>query len=355
MPTQLALYYRQLATQGAQSIGDVLLLCLLIPLGWIYGTINSVRAWLYRQGWLSRYRSPVPVVSVGNIAVGGTGKTPLVDYLLRLQLAHGRTVAVVSRGYGGEKGAAARVVCAGNGPLLTPQQCGDEPYLLAIRNPQTVIIVAPQRAAGIRYALQNFAIDLVLLDDGYQHLAVQRDLDLLLLDSRHPFGNGHVLPAGLLREFPLALQRADMVVMTRYANQEVPKRCSAKPLVYARQSLAEQAYSLSGSDYTVATLKNSRCVAFAGIANPDDFFSALTDLGITLHASLPLTDHCSYSPAIIQQISALAADADILLTTEKDAVKLSAACFAVPCCAVPLKFELVASELLEQRIEALFN
>ncbi|MDY0189383.1 MAG: tetraacyldisaccharide 4'-kinase [Desulfuromonas sp.] len=355
MPTQLALYYRRLATQGAQSWKDLLLLCLLVPWGWLYGAVNLVRAWLYRHGWLPSYRSPVPVISVGNIAVGGTGKTPLVDYLLRWQLSQGRTVAVISRGYGGEKGAALRVVCAGDGPLLTAAQCGDEPYLLALRNRQAIIIVAPKRADGIRYALEQFAVDLVLLDDGYQHLAVQRDLDLLLLDSRHPFGNGHLLPAGLLREFPQALQRADAVVMTRYAEQRVPQRCSAKPVVCAKQKLADQAYDLNGKKYPVTLLKKSRCVAFAGIANPDDFFTALTEMGILLQATLPLADHCSYGAETVQKIKAVVEDADILLTTEKDAVKLSAACFDVPCCAVPLTFELVASDLLQQRIETLFN
>jgi len=326
----------------------------LIPWGWLYGVVNAVRVLLYRYGWRNSYRCSVPVVSVGNIAVGGTGKTPLVDYILRQQAQYGRHVAVVSRGYGGEKGAPVRVVCAGEGPVLSAGQCGDEPFLLASRNPESVIIVAPRRADGIRFAIENFAVDLILLDDGYQHLAVQRDLNVLLLDSRYPFGNGYVLPAGLLREFPSALQRADMVIMTRYSGQSLPVQCQNKERLFASQELEGNAYSLTGETYPLSRLQQSRCVAFAGIATPDDFFTGLKSLGITLQATLSLSDHCTYSAATLQQIRALSADADILLTTEKDAVKLSDQLFDVPCCTVGLTFQLRDSDRLAKRIDDLF-
>lgn len=334
---------------------------LLVPCGWLYGVINLVRVWLYSCGFFKSYRSSVPVLSVGNIAVGGTGKTPLVDYLLKQQQQMGRKVAVVSRGYGGEGGEQVSVACAGAGPVLSAKQCGDEPYLLAMRNPQAVIIVAPERAAGIRFALENFAVDLVLLDDGYQHLGVQRDLNLLLFDSRCPVGNGHLLPAGLLREFPSSARRADLCIMTRCSTdaeplkQSVARLCRGKQVLCAGQFLSDSALSLTGDQFTGAVLRKSRCVAFAGIANPDDFFSALTAMGITLQATLALPDHCEYSVDQINRINSLAQGADLLLTTEKDAVKLNQHSFSLPCCSLALKFELREAEILRQRIEVLFT
>lgn len=357
MHTQLVLYYRKLATEQPSCVFDRILLALLIPCGWLYGAINMLRSWLYRKGWLPSYRSPVPVISVGNIAVGGTGKTPLVDYLLRQQIARGRKVAVVSRGYGGEKHSEPQVVCAGSGPLLSAQQCGDEPYLLAQGNPEVVVIIAAKRAAGIRLALEQFAIDLVVLDDGYQHLAVQRDLNLLLLDNRYPVGNGQVLPAGLLREFPAAAQRADLCILTRCADlyQAAPAICAGKDVVHVRQSLARSAKSLGGEHYAVATLNRGRCIAFAGIANPDDFFAALPQVGIDVVATLPLVDHCKYTPQVLEAILTLAQDADYLLTTEKDAVKLRPDMFPVPCCSLALTLEVHEADLLDQRVEALLK
>lgn len=357
MQSKLALYYRRLACHGAQSFSEHLLLSVLIPFGWLYGAVNLLRAGLYRRGYLKSYRSPVPVISVGNLAVGGTGKTPIVDYLLQRQHNCGRKVAVVSRGYGGEKGAAVRVVCAGDGPLLMARQCGDEPYLLALRNPKVIVIVAPQRAAGIRYAVEHFCVDVVVLDDGYQHLAVQRDLDIMLLDSRYPLGNGYVLPAGLLREFPCAVDRADLCIMTRCAefDQIPPDVCADKEVVCARQTLADIAYSLAGASYSLANLRRFRCVVFAGIANPNDFFASLEQMGVVLQNKLALPDHCNYSGDIIEQINALACAADILLTTEKDAVKLDAAMFNIPCCSMALIFELQETNLLDQCVEDLFE
>ncbi|MCD6527981.1 MAG: tetraacyldisaccharide 4'-kinase [Desulfuromonas sp.] len=373
MRTRLALFYRRLASQGAQSAAESLLLAVLVPLGWLYGVINVVRAWLYRRQCLASYRSPVPVISVGNLAVGGTGKTPMVDYLLQGQLHRGRRVAVVSRGYGGEKGVPVRVVCAGNGPLLSAAQCGDEPYLLAMRNPEAIVIVAPRRSVGIQLAVEQYAAEVILLDDGYQHLAVKRDLNLLLFDSRHPLGNGHLLPAGLLREFPSASARADLFILTRYPLGDVGSDSLmslaslapfSQPLVRARQHLDDTVRDLQGQSYSLEQLQQGRCVAFAGIANPADFFSGLEGLGIDLQATLALADHCEYTESLLDSIRALAygsvgADgvdgADFLLTTEKDAVKLQSALFEIPCCSCALVFEPLEPDVLEQFVEALFS
>lgn len=355
MHTRLALYYRRLATQGAQSKSDCLILAILVPIGWLYGCINFVRVKLYQMGIFARYSASVPVVSVGNLAVGGTGKTPLVDYLIKLQQAQQRKVAVISRGYGGEKGAPVRVVCEGQGPIMAAAQCGDEPYLLARRNPETVVIVSPQRSAGIDTAIQTYGVDLIILDDAFQHLAVARDLDLLLFDSRYPLGNGHLLPAGLLREFPSARQRADLCIMTRYNQHSAKPLLCTQPIIRAQQSLARCGKDLHGHDYSLDQLRQGKCVAFAGIANPNDFFAALGEIGVTLEATLPLPDHCEFNQHVIEKIRAMASDADYILTTEKDAVKLDAQMFNRPCCSFSLAFEPLEADLLEQKINCLFH
>jgi len=353
--TPLALYYRRLATRGPKNIADRLLLAVLIPIGILYGCINFIRAKLYQWGVFSRYISSVPVVSVGNLAVGGTGKTPLVDYLIKQQQLNQRKVAVISRGYGGKNTDSVRVVCAGHGPLLSAKDCGDEPYLLAQRNPETIVIVAPKRSAGIDYAAKKFKVDLILLDDAFQHLAVERNLNLLLFDSRYPVGNGHLLPAGLLREFTSAQKRADLCISTRYDEQTAVPFICEQPLVKAQQRLASTACDLSGATYSLEQLRNGKCVAFAGIASPDDFFTSLRELGITLQSTLPLADHCEFTSQRIEEIKKLSADADYLLTTEKDAVKLNANLFDIPCCSFPLVFEPLESDLLNQKIESLFH
>ena len=206
---------RKMASHGAQTSWEWLLFCLLLPLSLMYGLISWLRAVVYRQGWLPRYRARVPVISVGNLAVGGTGKTPVVDWLLKEAARQGKRVAVVSRGYGGSYKAKVGVVADGTGVCLSAAAAGDEPVLLARRNPGAIILVARKRAAGVAYATTRFAVDLVVLDDAFQHHAVERDLDLVLLDALRPFGNRWPLPAGLLREFPRALARADLLLLTR--------------------------------------------------------------------------------------------------------------------------------------------
>lgn len=203
-------FYRRLARNGPDSTAEQLLFAFLLPFSIIYRELIRLRAVLYRWRVFSSYKAPVPVISVGNLAVGGTGKTPVVDYLLKFCLAKGRRVAVVSRGYGGRKHSGVQIVSGGNGPLLEPEQCGDEPYLLARRNPQALVLVSPKRAQAIQQAVESLGAEVVLLDDGFQHLAVQRDVDIVLLDAQRPFGNGHQLPAGLLREPISALGRGDL-------------------------------------------------------------------------------------------------------------------------------------------------
>jgi tetraacyldisaccharide 4'-kinase len=290
------------------------------------------------------------VVSVGNLAAGGTGKTPVVDWLLRWAAARGITAAVVSRGYGGRPGPEPLLVADGSRLLVDdPARCGDEPLLLARRNPAAVVVVAPRRAAGVRLAEQRGA-RLIVLDDGFQHLAVARDLDIVLLDSRRPFGNHLLLPAGILREPPAHLERADLVICTRAGDGAAPELNFSGPLLQARHVLDEVATALDGTTVLLGELAGRAALPFAGIAEPAAFFGALRERGITPVAELPLADHQHYSPAVCRLIEECGAGAEFYLTTEKDAVKLRGTVLARPCYVVSMALAFTPPEILDKHL-----
>lgn len=346
----LRVFYHRLVRMGPQKLSERLLLGLLIPFGLLYGTLMRLRAAFYRWHILPSYQASVPVIAIGNLAVGGTGKTPLVDYLVKVLLAEGLRVAVVSRGYGGHKDRAVRVVCAGDGPLLGPQECGDEPFLLARRNPQALVLVSPRRSAAVERAVDELGAEIILLDDGFQHMALQRDFDIVLLDAHSPLSNGRVLPAGLLREPVSALRRGDLFLLTRCDKGIQTDLAVDGPVLHCRHALGDQAVSLKGQQISLLDLQRKRGVAFAGIAEPSGFFAALRDKGLTLMAKLPFADHCGYGATQVRQLSALCADADYLVTTEKDAVKLAGVSLPLPCYQVPMTLEFQEPGVLERHL-----
>ncbi|MBW6512836.1 MAG: tetraacyldisaccharide 4'-kinase [Desulfuromonadaceae bacterium] len=331
-------FHRRLVLVGPHSLLEWLLWVLLLPLGMLYGLASWLRLLGYRSGVWQRYRAPVPVIGVGNLAVGGTGKTPVVDYLTSGLLAAGYRVAIVSRGYGGNSTRPVTLVSSGSGPLLSAKQCGDEPYLLAQRNPAALVAVGARRRDVVRLVVEELHAEVIVLDDGFQHHAVARDLDLLLLDARQPFTNGWPLPAGLLREFPFAIKRADAVIFTRCDDLSTPVDVGRLPRYHCRYQLAERIRMLSGEDRPFADMVGRNVVAFAGIAGPERFFQQLKAAGVNLLATFAFPDHVDYSDELQQRLIAAADGADFLVTTEKDAVKLPRT-FPVPCYQVRLELE----------------
>lgn len=296
---------------------------LLSPVALCYRNIQIMRAALYRRGILRSYRLSCPVISVGNLTVGGTGKTPATAWIARRLLQQGLRVAVLSRGYGGSLEGNCALVSDGQTILLTPDQCGDEPYLLASTIPGLMVVIGSDRYRAGLLAQEALKPDAFLLDDGFQHLRLQRDLNILLLDGQRPFGNGWTLPSGLLREPRSALARADLVLFTRcHAGQIVPD--PGKPYCCSEHRLTSFNRSDNGDELSPAALQGSRVLAFAGIADPAAFFEGLEELGIPLVASCALPDHEPYQEKGLEQIDRLYAEskADWLITTEKDGVKL---------------------------------
>lgn len=352
---RLSELHRRLSASERLNAADRLLLVLLTPLGWLYGIIAWLRVSCYRLGIFRSWRPPVPVVSVGNLAVGGTGKTPTVDAVAKHFLAAGRRVAIVSRGYGAPGGKSARIVCCGEGPLLSADICGDEPLLLARRNPTAIVIVARKRARGVHLAIERLGAQIVILDDGFQHLAVQRDIDLVLLDCRSPLGNRQVLPAGILREFPAALRRADLFLLTRCGSETDTPEGLPGPVFRSRHRLSKMAFPLQGETVPLESLRERKGVAFAGIADPELFFRQLREEGLSLTETVAFGDHVPYDDNDLARLKRAAADADFLITTEKDAVKLADRTFVLPCYQVPLELKIEQHDELMSYLDALIK
>ena len=344
-------FYLQLVKQGPSNfLGGIIFLALL-PLCGLYALAVKVRTKIY--AYKSRYRADLPVISVGNITVGGTGKTPTVDALTKYFTSRGLQVAVVSRGYAGTfTGSWGRVDPKGNGSINSAKEAGDEPFLLAMKNPQAKVYVARKRRLGVE-AAQEGGAECVVLDDAFQHLDVQRDLDIVLLDGRNPFGNGFMLPAGCLREPRSALARADLFLLT-HADKGSTKISDCSPMIKCQSHFADYLIDREGQHHPWSDLKGTSCLAFAGIAHPEDFFSRLRSLDFSLE-TLPFADHQVYDDPTIERILKASGEMDYLLTTEKDMVKLMQASFPVPCLAAPLVIEFDNFNLLEERLNRLFG
>jgi tetraacyldisaccharide 4'-kinase len=301
----------------------------LDPLGRIYGAAATLRAGWYASGRLDSHALPRPAISVGNLTFGGTGKTPFTEFLARRFRFEGRSPAVLSRGYG-RRSRGVVVVSAGEGPLVSAEEGGDEPVAMARAVPGIIVVVGERRAEAARRAA-DLGADLLLLDDGFQHLAVRRDVNLLLLDSRDPFGGGRLPPAGRLREPIEALRRADAIVFTRVDRAAAPREAlaaisrlhPAAPIFHARIR-ASSLRDAAGAPVEPASIAARRTIAVCGVANPAEFAASLADLGVGAEERLEFRDHQRYGERQLTRIrrAAEAAGASFLVTTEKDAVKL---------------------------------
>lgn len=350
---RLRSFYIQLIEKGPSNFWGWVVFVGLWPFSLLYRIVMRARAQAYALGINSVYRSRVPVVSVGNITVGGTGKTPVVDVLVKYLLSRNRKVAVVSRGYKGSFQADWCRVNVYAGSETDPAETGDEPFLLAVKNPDASVYVARKRRHGVAAAEADGA-DCVLLDDAFQHLAVARDLDIVLLDARKPFGNGNLVPAGCLREPSSALKRAGLIVQTHSDNANTGLIAGVE-VVNCSHQFASHLLSLEGEQASWDQVLGSRCLAFAGIAHPEDFFQKLRVAGCDLLETLPLADHQEYSEEVVQTINQAGQEVDVFLTTEKDAVKLKGYGLKKPCFTVPLELEFSNFEKLAARLDAVLG
>jgi tetraacyldisaccharide 4'-kinase len=331
---------------------------ILPPLSALYGAVTRARLTLYRRGTFRTTTLDRPVISVGNITTGGTGKTPLVEWVARTLAAEGKKVCILTRGYGRSHPDRHVLVSDGQTVFATASEAGDEAYLLA-KNLEGVaaVISDANRAAAGKDAIKHLNPDCFVLDDGFQHLRLARDLNIVTIDATNPWGGDSLLPYGRLREPRSSLSRADCLVITRADQAE------------GIQSLRSELAQLTGGcpqflssmrTVRIARLSDSskspelpkRSAAFCAVGNPQSFFTQLRDEGQGLSFTKAFTDHYSYTQKDLDRLvnAAKKAGAEALITTAKDAVKLQSLTIAMPCYILEISIDVENSEELRELI-----
>lgn len=319
-------YFKGLISGERRGIADRLLFACLTCCAVPYGLFMRARAAAYKFGLVPSRRLPKPVISVGNITVGGTGKTPAVMLVAKELMARGKRVAVLTRGYGGSREGEVQIVSDGRSLLLEPGEAGDEPCLLATAVPGLMVAMGTDRYRAGCLALEKLDPDIFIMDDGFQHLRLKRDLDILLLDGTAPFATGRTLPAGLLREVPSAARRSDLVIYTRSEPGNPPDTGAVAgiPSTTSSHRISGCMPLTGGETKTLEILAGKRVIAFAGIADPAAFFDGLETQGVRLAATLAFPDHTPYGTLEMEALGRLklSVKGDVLVTTAKDGVKL---------------------------------
>ncbi|MCP3101390.1 tetraacyldisaccharide 4'-kinase [Myxococcus sp. K15C18031901] len=319
----------------AQRWGLRALLSPLTVVSWAYASAVGLRGALYDWGVLRAERvEGLRVVSVGNLNVGGTGKTPAVLHLADLLVREGRKVGILTRGYG--RRSQEPVTFTGAGPLPSVEDAGDEPLLLARRCPSVRLFVGADRVTSAYRARDEFGLDTVLLDDGFQHRRLARDEDLIVLDEAVGLGNGHMLPRGPLREPPSSLRRATLL----WVRTSAAVGSGASALVTTPSRLPDEGAGLprvltrygptawvdpSGGLLPPEALRGQRVLALAGLARPGGFLKTLRSLGVEVEESALFADHHRFTPGELRDVESRARQGGLrIVTTEKDAVRLPA-------------------------------
>ena len=301
----------------------------LQPSALVYGFCLFLREFLYRAGVFTSKRVSAKVISIGNITLGGTGKTPAVMALAKRLRGEERKVAVLLRGYKGRLENKGGVVSDGSSILLSPEEAGDEAYLLAERLPQVPVLVGKKRIKSARIATTKFGAEVLILDDGFQHRRLSRDLDIVLIDAANPFGSCRLFPCGILREPLSALSRADVFLLTRTdeaVNKEEVKKKLLK--INPRAPIIESVHKpvsfldKEGGEHPLAVIKDKKVLALSGIGHPESFERALRNLGAKEVVSLRYPDHHFYGERDIKEIKEKAKGSELLVSTEKDKVRL---------------------------------
>ncbi|MBI4169302.1 MAG: tetraacyldisaccharide 4'-kinase [Acidobacteria bacterium] len=303
---------------------------LFLP-GVLYRAAVAARGALYDTGRIRPARLPCHVISIGNLTVGGSGKTPLTSFIAGFLRDSGYRVGVASRGYRRRGPAAPRLVSDGRRLLADPGAAGDEPYLIARDNPSVPVAVGADRVAAARLLLATGPLEAILLDDAFQHRRIARDLDLLLVDGRDPWGNGRMLPHGPLREPLSAVTRADAVILTRSEGRvpaavaSVLERHNPRAAVLHCGLEPEAFVRAEGEPVGLASLKGFSSYVFSGIARPERFEEEVRRLGLRLAGARRFPDHHHYTRRELEGVvrEARAAGAEVLVTTEKDLLRIA--------------------------------
>ena len=336
----------------------------LLPFSGLYAAAVKARLALFKTGALRGHGLGVPVISVGNITAGGTGKTPLVEWIARHLASEDRRVCILTRGYGRENPRDRLVVSDGKSILASAAQSGDEPLMLAERLAGVAAVICDRdRVSAAHWAIENLNSDVFILDDGFQYLRMARDLNIVTIDATNPWSNRRLLPAGLLREPRNGLSRADCLVITRVdeaksidaLRHEIDRFTEGRPVFLSHTkssglrplSITEERSFNPGSFYSTPV------AAFCSIGNPKSFFSGLRKDGHTLSNTHAFRDHHGYTQSDIDALvsQSVAKGARALVTTAKDEVKLRALRFDLPCYVADIEIEIEDDEKFRQLID----
>lgn len=330
----------------ARGFGPSMMRILLRGLSWLYRFGVRLRLRLFRKGWKPQSNLGTMVVSIGNITVGGTGKTPVVERFARELTARGRKVAILSRGYkskdlkkpqkwtnpesGDVVTSPPKIVSDGTGILLNANYAGDEPYMLAQNLPGVAVVVDRDRVRGGRFAVRELGVDTLLLDDGLQYLDLDHSLDVVLVDQNAPFGNGYILPRGTLREPPANLCRADYIFLTKCDGQplddlikRIQKYNKEAEILQCTHGPKHLQGVFSDDVLPLKALEGKYIGAISGIAQPKSFDSLLKKLGANVLFHTTFSDHYAFSKKEIEPFMyrCINRGVDMIITTEKDAVR----------------------------------
>lgn len=281
----------------------------LLPLSALFWLISCIRRWLFQCGFKSIYRLPVPVIVVGNITAGGSGKTPTVIYLINLLRANGLKPGVISRGYGAKIDGVTAVT-----QHSKASDVGDEPLMIVSRT-QVPMVVGSKRVLAAQTLLADYDVDIIISDDGLQHYALGRDIEIALVDGARRYGNQCLIPAGPLREGLWRLNNIDWIINN--GGPVINNSDSKEQLMLLEPAPLQPVLIPKGQHADLEVMKTQPIVAMAGIGNPQRFFDSLVEQGYQLAQTIAFEDHQAYDQTQLQQLSANYP----LLMTEKDAVK----------------------------------
>jgi len=301
----------------------------LLIFSWLYEVVIRSRLFMYKAGMLKTYKMPCKVISIGNLTVGGTGKTPFTQYLAGYFIRKGKKVMILSRGYGGSKSVTGGIVSDGEKILMKPDESGDEPYLLSENLEGVPVVIGKNRVDMAQKAIPLFKPDIIILDDAYQHLKIERNLNLLLLDGNQPFGNGYLNPRGILREPKSQLNRCDAVIFTRSQINQLSDcdDVKHKPYFHTDHSpyirLISKRMNQTKHTPIGETFHNKRVFAVSGIAKNSEFRKSLEDSGAIVNGFFEYPDHHNYTLNDLIKADQMANNehSDCIVTTEKDYVK----------------------------------
>lgn len=338
----IQLYLYQLVHGERSGLLSLFLLLLLRVMSYIYGVGVMAKLALYRHGVLQQHRLPCQVISLGNITVGGTGKTPTAQRLAATIRDLGYRVVILNRGYrAGWKGEIG-VVSDGKRIYMSVTEAGDEAYLLAKSLPGVPVVIGRNRIVTGEYAVQELKAEVIILDDGYQHWQLARDLDIVLIDTLNVFGNNFLLPRGTLREPLVNLKRAHAFLLTKVdqSTDDTRDQIKSTVAVYNQQALVVESIhqprcfievekwykGQRTTNVALESIRGQHVLAFSAIGNPSSFEQTIRDMGVAAVVGDRYPDHHDYTMAEMQAILQKALDANVaaIITTEKDAVKIPA-------------------------------